>query len=204
MTSNWTSIGESPYPWERDAIDFIRSRFPEHEPYRAWSLFEFIALDGSVNEVDPLVFASRGFFLVEIKSRRGRVTDDAGTWTYKIDGRLTSTDNPLKLATRRPRNTPRSSLPRPFPDEAAACPSSSRSSYCRPQTSSATSPAPAARRSASVIAKPPRDHREAWHQNVGEHRVSHYRLTAPLSLTRDTRLWRGTTRLTKPDPDRTI
>lgn len=96
--SNWTSFAESPYPWERDALDFVRERLPEHEPYRAWSLFEFIALDGSVNEVDLLVFAPYGFFLIEIKSRPGRLAGDAGTWTWETDSRLASTDNPLKLA----------------------------------------------------------------------------------------------------------
>ena len=96
--SNWTSFAESPYPWERDALEFVRERFPTHDPYRAWTLFEFIALDGSVNEVDLLIFAPYGFFLVEIKSRPGRVSGDAGTWTWETDGRLTSTDNPLKLA----------------------------------------------------------------------------------------------------------
>ena len=96
--ANWTSLAESPYPWERDALEFVRERFSSHEPWRAWSLFEFVALDGSVNEVDLLVFAPFGFFLVEIKSRPGRLTGDAGTWTWETDGKLTSTDNPLKLA----------------------------------------------------------------------------------------------------------
>lgn len=96
--ANWTSLADSPYPWERDALDFVRERFPDHEPWRAWSLFEFVALDGSVNEVDLLVFAPYGFYLVEIKSRPGRLTGDAGTWTWETDGRLVSTDNPLKLA----------------------------------------------------------------------------------------------------------
>ena len=96
--SNWTSFADSPFPWERDALDFVRARLPTHEPYRAWSLFEFIALDGTVNEVDLLVFAPFGFFLIEIKSRPGRVTGDAGTWTIETDGRRISTDNPLKLA----------------------------------------------------------------------------------------------------------
>jgi serine/threonine protein kinase len=96
-STNWMSFAESPYPWERDALDFVRERFPSHEPWRAWSLFEFLALDGSVNEVDLLVYAPFGFFLVEIKSRPGRVTGDAGTWTWETDGRLRSTDNPLKL-----------------------------------------------------------------------------------------------------------
>ena len=75
-STNWTSFAESPYPWERDALDFVRERFPSYEPWRAWSLFEFIALDGSVNEVDLLVFALFGFFLIEIKSRLGRLSGD--------------------------------------------------------------------------------------------------------------------------------
>src|SRR2546423_316843 len=70
---SWITVTESRYPWERDALDFVRDRFPDHEPYRAWANFEFIALDGSINEVDLLVLSPVGFFLVEIKSRPGRV-----------------------------------------------------------------------------------------------------------------------------------
>ncbi|HKI17851.1 MAG TPA: NERD domain-containing protein, partial [Isosphaeraceae bacterium] len=94
-TRNWTTVAESKYPWERDALDFVRQKFPTHEPYRAWANFEFIADDGSINEVDLLVFTPMGFFLVEIKSRPGRVFGDAGTWFWETDGKLTTTDNPL-------------------------------------------------------------------------------------------------------------
>lgn len=92
---NWTAVTESKYPWERDALDFVRDRFPDHEPYRAWANFEFIALDGSINEVDLLMLTPEGFFLVEIKSRPGRVYGDAGTWTWDTEGRLTTAANPL-------------------------------------------------------------------------------------------------------------
>src|SRR5262249_11756348 len=95
---NWIKVAESSYPWEREAIEFVRSRFPSHEPYRAWSNFEFIAEDGSVNEVDLLLFCPMGFFLIEIKSRPGRVSGDAGTWLWDHDGKLLTTDNPLVLA----------------------------------------------------------------------------------------------------------
>ncbi|MHC4176995.1 MAG: BREX system serine/threonine kinase PglW, partial [Planctomycetota bacterium] len=96
---NWITVAESRYPWERDALEFVRRRFPSHEPYRAWSNFEFIADDGSVNEVDLLVFTPQGFFLIEIKSRPGRLSGDAGTWTWQTpDGKLITTDNPLILA----------------------------------------------------------------------------------------------------------
>ena len=95
---NWITVAESSFPWERDALDFVRSQFPTHEPYRAWSNFEFIADDGSINEVDLLVFTPQGFFLIEIKSRLGRLRGDAGTWTWETEGKLATVDNPLILA----------------------------------------------------------------------------------------------------------
>ena len=63
--SNWITVAESQFPWEREALEFIRSQFPKQEPYRAWSNFEFLAGDGSLNEVDLLVFTPQGFFLIE-------------------------------------------------------------------------------------------------------------------------------------------
>lgn len=92
---NWTTVAESRFPWEREALEYVRRRFPSHEPYWAWSNLEFIAEDGSINEVDLLVFTPQGFFLIEIKSRPGRLTGDAGTWTWETDGRLITLDNPL-------------------------------------------------------------------------------------------------------------
>ncbi len=98
MSSNWTTVTESKYPWERDALEFIRQQFPPHEPYRAWANFEFIADDGSINEVDLLLFTPQGFFLPEIKSRPGRLFGDAGTWTWENEGRLYTLDSPLIAA----------------------------------------------------------------------------------------------------------
>ena len=97
-SSNWTTASESKFPWERDALDFVREQFPGRDPYRAWANFEFIADDGSVNEVDLLVFTPQGFFLIEIKSRPGRLFGDAGTWTWETDGKFSTVDNPLMLA----------------------------------------------------------------------------------------------------------
>jgi serine/threonine protein kinase len=95
---NWNAISPSPFPWEKEALDYVRAQFPTHEPYRAWSNFEFIADDGSVNEVDLLVFTPQGFFLVEIKSRPGVLSGHAHTWDWEYEGRHTVTDNPLYLA----------------------------------------------------------------------------------------------------------
>jgi len=97
-SQNWCTITDSPYAWERDALEFVRSRFPTHEPYRAWTNFEFIADDGSINEVDLLVCTPQGFFLIEIKSRPGRLFGDAGTWTWETDARLITIDNPVITA----------------------------------------------------------------------------------------------------------
>ncbi|MDB9494416.1 BREX system serine/threonine kinase PglW [Spirulina major CS-329] len=99
--SNWLTVEESPFAWERDALDFVRERLPSQYPYYAWSNFEFIALDGSLNEVDLLVFSPQGFFLIEIKSRPGYLRGDAGTWIWEHEGRLQTLDNPLLLANRK-------------------------------------------------------------------------------------------------------
>jgi hypothetical protein len=85
-SKNWITVTESRYPWERDALDFVRDRWPDHDPYRAWANFEFIALDGSINEVDLLLLTPMGLFLFEVKSRPGRVFGDPGTWTWDTWG----------------------------------------------------------------------------------------------------------------------
>ncbi len=97
----WQAITDSEFPWEREALAFVRDRLPDHDPYRAWANFEFIADDGSINEIDLLVLTTKGFYLVEIKSRPGTVEGDQGTWTWRHDGRLQTVDNPLLLANRK-------------------------------------------------------------------------------------------------------
>lgn len=76
----WKEIARSEFPWKQEALAFIREILPDRDPYRAWSNFEFIADDGTVNEVDLLVLTPKGLFLVEIKSRPGQVT---GTFQQK-------------------------------------------------------------------------------------------------------------------------
>jgi len=97
-TKNWTTVAESSFPWEREALEFVRSQFPNHEPYRAWTNFEFVADDGSIYEIDLLVFTPQGFFLIEIKSWSGRISGDAGTWTWEKERRKSTFDNPYLLA----------------------------------------------------------------------------------------------------------
>ncbi len=101
MSQCWTAVAEPQFPWERAALDYVRERFPNQDPFRAWSNFEFIAEDGSINEVDLLVVSLYKIYLVEIKSRPGRVSGNAGTWIWADEGRTFTDDNPLLLAKRK-------------------------------------------------------------------------------------------------------
>src|SRR6266542_3444897 len=99
MESQLGTEGASPWPHEREALAFIRARFPNYEPYRAWTNVEFIAEDGSVNEVDLLAVTPRGLFLVEIKSWRGRLSGDGQQWQRKLpSGAKMTGEQPLVLA----------------------------------------------------------------------------------------------------------
>ena len=83
------------------ALDFVRAGLPDHDPYRAWSNFEFQADDGAIYEVDLLVLAKQGFWLVECKAWEGRITGDTGSWTRTLGGKTKSEDNPVLLANRK-------------------------------------------------------------------------------------------------------
>ena len=100
-STRWIEITPSEHAWEREALDYLKARLPDGEPFRAWSNFEFIAEDGSINEVDLLVVSLHKVYLVEIKSWSGSVSGDAGTWRREIDGKELLVDSPLLLANRK-------------------------------------------------------------------------------------------------------
>lgn len=101
MTSRWSAITASQFPWEREALDWLREQLPDGEPWHAWSNFEFIDDEGRGNEVDALVLSPQGLFLIEIKSRPGVLTGDAHTWIWTDNGRTVTDDNPLILTNRK-------------------------------------------------------------------------------------------------------
>jgi len=82
---HWKSISKSRFPWEQEALDFIHADFPAQDNYVAWSNFEFIADDGSINEIDTLIACPQGVFLIEIKSKPGKVSGDANHWVWEND-----------------------------------------------------------------------------------------------------------------------
>jgi hypothetical protein len=65
--SNWIVVSPSRYPWEQEALDFIHEKFPTGDNYLAWSNFEFIGDDGSINEVDLLVATPGGIFPTKVR-----------------------------------------------------------------------------------------------------------------------------------------
>jgi len=97
----WMAIAESQFPWEREALGWLRAQLPDRDPWHVWTNFEFIDDEVKVNEVDALALSPSGLFLVEIKSRPGVVKGDAHTWTWETDGKNYSYDNPLILANRK-------------------------------------------------------------------------------------------------------
>lgn len=94
----FNAITESQFAWEREALEYLREGLPEREPYRVWTNFEFIADDGSLNEVDALVLAPSGFFLVEIKSNPGGALGGRGDVDLAPQRREVTRDNRLHLA----------------------------------------------------------------------------------------------------------
>jgi serine/threonine protein kinase len=97
----WKTVTRSQFPWEQEALDFIYEQFPAQDNYRAWANFEFIADDGSINEVDLLVACPQGVFMVEIKSRPGDLSGDARDWAWDHEGRRHTDENPVILTNRK-------------------------------------------------------------------------------------------------------
>ena len=87
---------------------------PDHDPYRAWSNFEFQADDGAIYEVDLLVLTKQGFWLVECKAWEGRITGDSGSWTrIARTARPGPRTTPSSWPTARRRPSPPCSRPSP-------------------------------------------------------------------------------------------
>ena len=101
-SGRWHAVHPSAFPHEQEALDLLRAGLPDTSPFRAWSNFEFIAEDGSINEVDALIASTDCVYLVEIKHWAGAITGNQNTWTVTApSGRERYEDNPLLLANRK-------------------------------------------------------------------------------------------------------
>jgi len=86
---------KSDYPWEQQALDFIKGKLPDAEPYRAWQTFTFTTNHGHVREVDLFIATPGSLFLVEIKSHPGRAANSGSAWVFRDDGKTRTIENPL-------------------------------------------------------------------------------------------------------------
>jgi serine/threonine protein kinase len=96
----WVTVTPSQFQHEREALEYVRQLLPDAEPYRAWSNFTFTANTGHVREVDLLVAAPSGLYLIEIKSLHGRLTASGSNWLLAAPSGsgMRTFDNPLHLA----------------------------------------------------------------------------------------------------------
>lgn len=101
-SQRWTTVSDSTFDHEREALAFLRRMLPDRDPIKVWSNFEFVAKSGAMYEVDALVVTSAGVFLIEIKSYPGEIGGDAGTWIWtRPDKSFATFDNPRILANRK-------------------------------------------------------------------------------------------------------
>ncbi|MFI6304495.1 BREX system serine/threonine kinase PglW [Amycolatopsis thailandensis] len=100
----WETVTESEFPHERRGLEAIREKLPDGDPWRAWSNFTFTAGTGHVREVDLLVVAPGGVYLIELKDWHGSVESRNGSWLQtQPGGRQISHGNPLHLANKKAR-----------------------------------------------------------------------------------------------------
>ncbi|MFI2073270.1 BREX system serine/threonine kinase PglW [Streptomyces triculaminicus] len=102
LEGRWTTVTESEYEHERRGLEAIRRRLPDEEPWRAWANFQFTANSGHVREVDLLVVAPAGVFLVELKDWHGSVHGGGNDWVQTTPGGTSRRHgNPLHLSNRK-------------------------------------------------------------------------------------------------------
>ena len=79
--------GQTDFPWEREAIDFVLQELPDSDPHLAWPLHELLDPgSGRLYEIDLMVLSRSGLYLIEIKSHPGVLTGDSLDWTFTEEG----------------------------------------------------------------------------------------------------------------------
>lgn len=94
----WVEVSQSQFTHETEGLLYLKSKLPEHSPYRAWTNFEFRDSKGRWHEVDALVLTQSRLNLVELKYYSGRLRGNDHLWLR--DGKRAE-DSPLLLARRK-------------------------------------------------------------------------------------------------------
>lgn len=96
-SGRWHEVTPSSFAHERAALEYVRELLPDRHPFQVWSNFTFTSDQGHIREVDLLVAAPTGLFLIEIKNFHGRLRNSGSTWIL-TGGRGHTFDSPLPLA----------------------------------------------------------------------------------------------------------
>jgi serine/threonine protein kinase len=93
--------GKTSYPWEQQAIDFVKGCLPNHDPYHLLALFE-VQDPGTSRfyEIDLLVVGYSQLYLIECKGHPGLLEGDARDWYWTPDAtrsRRYFGEHPLRL-----------------------------------------------------------------------------------------------------------
>ncbi|GIF21403.1 serine/threonine protein kinase [Actinoplanes tereljensis] len=98
----WEQINASAYLHEQDGLRELASYLPDSDPYHVWANVEFVAGDGSINEIDALVLTPSGLYVLELKHWQGELRGDGSQWVRRApNSRLIPEDNPYVLANRK-------------------------------------------------------------------------------------------------------
>ncbi len=62
----WEQINPSGYQHEREGLHELAGYLPDSDPFRVWANVDFVAADGSINEVDALVLTPSGLYVLEL------------------------------------------------------------------------------------------------------------------------------------------
>jgi hypothetical protein len=91
--------GDTPYPWEREGIDFVESVLPNGDPYHAWELVHLLdPSNGRFYEIDLLVIGYSALYLVELKGGPGTYRGNSLDWYRHLPGEQPRyMDPPLRL-----------------------------------------------------------------------------------------------------------
>ena len=93
----WVEVTPSRFAHEREGLEYVRAALPDQDPYRAWTGVEIITDRGRSLDVDLLVIAPAGLFVVELKAWSGTVTGDRYSWAIRHERGVRTESNPRRL-----------------------------------------------------------------------------------------------------------
>jgi len=93
----WNAVTPPASPRIRDGLTVLKDGLSDFPPYRAWTCFQFLPLEGGFLEVDALIVSSAGVFLVGLETFGGQLECRDGTWRHTRQNDETGLhDNPLR------------------------------------------------------------------------------------------------------------